>query len=248
MNVYTLEIDVWIYPLIFMVAWLYASVGHGGASGYLALLAIFGSSSVLMKTSSLVLNTIVSCLAFFIFQRQKCFKWRLFLPFAIGSIPAAFWGGSIDLDVQIYRSLLGVLIFFTGIRVWLPIRTPSKESRKTNPFISILVGAAIGFVSGLIGIGGGIILSPVMLLFRWGSVKEIAAVSALFIFVNSVSGLSAAWTNLTIDKTTIIFLSIAAVPGGILGSIYGSKYSSPEGLHKILAVVLIIAGLKLVLT
>src|SRR5688572_21576280 len=182
--------DILFYVLLPLVAFLYASVGHGGASGYLALMAIFAFVPDFMRPAALLLNVAVSLIAFIQYYRQGHFDWRLFWPFAIASIPAAFLGGLIDVEEDVYKKVLGVLLILSVIRL-LDFRIrPQKEKAYPPVVVALGIGAAIGFLSGLIGIGGGIILSPIILLLHWADMKKTAAVSALFIFVNSIAGLA----------------------------------------------------------
>src|SRR5574339_1065357 len=171
--------------LLFLVAFLYSSVGHGGASGYLALMAIFSITPDVMKPTALLLNLFVSLTSFIQFYRGKHFNWKIFLPFAIASVPMAYAGGLITVDDNIYKKILGILLIIPIIRFLFFANIKVEEIKKSNFVLSLLIGASIGFLSGLIGIGGGIILSPILLLLKWSDLKQTAAISALFIFVNS---------------------------------------------------------------
>ncbi len=236
------------YILLFIVAFLYSSVGHGGASGYLALMAIYAVSPDVMKPTALMLNLFVSLTSFIQFYRGKHFKWPIFLPLALASIPFAFLGGLISIEADFYKKILGLLLmipvirflFFTNIRV--------EEIRQNNIYLSIFIGAAIGFLSGLIGIGGGIILSPILLLLRWTDQKQTAAISALFIFVNSLSGLAGYMTKgIEFSQDMFTYVSIAFA-GGLMGSYFGSLKFNQNILKNTLAIVLLVAGIKLLLT
>ena len=191
-----METIIIFYLLLFLVAFLYSSVGHGGASGYLALMAIFNFSPDVMKPTALLLNLFVSLTSFLQFYRGKHFNWKIFLPFAITSVPMAFVGGLITVDADIYKKILGILLLVPIIRFLFFANIRTEELKRSNLALSLLIGAAIGFLSGLIGIGGGIILSPVLLLLKWSDMKQTAAISALFIFVNSVSGLAGQLTKI----------------------------------------------------
>ena len=229
--------------LLAIMAFLYASVGHGGASGYLAVMALFAIAPPVMKQTALLLNLGVSLMSFIAFYRQGYFKWTLFWPFALGSIPAAFLGARIPLTDSTYKQILGACLFLAVIRMVVSLK---EGSRKSLPaVIGIFTGAAIGLLSGMIGIGGGIILSPLLLLFRWASLKEAAAVSALFIFVNSVSGLAGLKTWIPIDQSQMIYWLAASLVGGFLGARWGAAIASNVKVKWILALVLIIASLKL---
>jgi uncharacterized membrane protein YfcA len=229
--------------LLAIMAFLYASVGHGGASGYLAIMAIFAIAPPVMKQTALLLNLGVSLMSFIAFYRQGYFKWNLFWPFALGSIPAAFLGARIPLTDSTYKQILGACLFLAVIRMVVTLN--ESEPRKLNLGMGVLAGGAIGVLSGMIGIGGGIILSPLLLLFRWASLKEAAAVSALFIFVNSVSGLAGLKTWIPMDQSQMMYWLAASLLGGFLGARWGASIASNVKVKWILALVLIIASLKL---
>lgn len=236
------------FILLFVVALLYASVGHGGASGYLALMAIYGFAPEVMKPTALILNLFVSLTSFILFYRGGHFKWKLFLPFALASIPFSFLGGTIALDAHIYKKVLGVLLLFPVLRFFIYPNTADKDLKDSNWPISLLVGAIIGFLSGLIGIGGGILLSPVLLLLSWTNQKQTAAISALFIFVNSVAGLAGQWSHgIKLEPAMLSFVAIAFI-GGMAGAWLGSLKFNQQILKYTLAVVLLLASVKLILT
>lgn len=239
--------ETWLWTGIFIVAFLYASVGHGGASGYLALMALFGISPAFIKPSALVLNLFVSGIAFCQFYRKGYFRWNLFLPFAISSIPMAYLGASVDVDPVWYKRILAVCLVLATLRI-LGLFGDMQSGRKDMPFLSgFVLGGILGFISGMIGIGGGIILSPVILLFRWGDVKETASVSSLFIFVNSLSGLlGQVHTGLNFTAS-MSWYAAAAVIGGTLGAYAGSSMLNNITVRNSLAVILISASVKLIL-
>jgi uncharacterized membrane protein YfcA len=229
--------------LLAIMAFLYASVGHGGASGYLAMMALFAITPPLMKQTALLLNLGVSLMSFIAFYRQGYFKWTLFWPFALGSIPAAFLGARIPLTDSTYKQILGACLFLAVIRMVISLKEGTRRS--LPDVIGIFTGAAIGLLSGMIGIGGGIILSPLLLLLRWASLKEAAAVSALFIFVNSVSGLAGLKTWIPLDQSQMVYWLAASLVGGFLGARWGAGIASNTKVKWILALVLVIASLKL---
>lgn len=236
------------YILLFFVAFLYSSVGHGGASGYLALMAIYAISPEVMKPTALMLNLFVSLTSFIQFYRGKHFKWNIFLPLALASIPMAFAGGLITMDADFYKKILGLLLFIPIVRFLFYKNIPADEIRKNTIWLSILLGSGIGFLSGLIGIGGGIILSPVLLLLKWADQKQTAAISALFIFVNSFSGLAGhMYKGLNLSPDMISFVAIAFT-GGLCGSYFGSLKFNQNILKNTLAIVLLVAGIKLIFT
>ena len=172
--------------LLPIVAFLYASVGHGGASGYIAVMSLFALPISVMKPTALVLNILVSGISFYFYFREKKFDFKLFYPFAITSIPCSFFGGLLTVETHYYKIILASVLVIAVLRL---VGVFGKEKPVLKPInipLALLIGAVIGFLSGLIGIGGGIVLSPVILLLGWANMKQTAAVSALFIFVNSI--------------------------------------------------------------
>ena len=240
--------EIFFFILLPAVAFLYASVGHGGASGYLALMALFSFAPEVMRPTALVLNVFVSLISFIQYYRNGYFEWRLFWPFALASVPAAFLGGLIVMDGEIYKRILGLLLLFSVVRLIGFGKQEMKDVRHPQFLLAIGIGGVIGFLSGLIGIGGGIILSPVILLLHWGDMKHTAAVSALFIFVNSLAGLAGLMTN-GFEMTSPMMLMIGlAVSGGLLGAWLGAGKMEQRQLKWILALVLTIASVKLMMT
>ena len=243
-----METIILFYILLFLVAFLYSSVGHGGASGYLALMAIFSFAPDVMKPTALLLNLFVSLTSFIQFYRGKHFNWKIFLPFAVTSIPMAYVGGLIIVDDNIYKKVLGILLIIPIVRFLFFANIKGEEIKKSNFLLSLIIGAAIGFLSGLIGIGGGIILSPILLLLRWTDMKQTAAISALFIFVNSLSGLAGQLQKgINFSADMYAYVAIAFV-GGICGAYFGSLKLNQIFLKYLLAIVLIIASYKLLFT
>jgi uncharacterized membrane protein YfcA len=233
--------------LLPLVAFLYASVGHGGASGYLGLMALFSFPIVLMKPTALLLNLFVAAVSFFQFKRFGFFKWRLFYLFAISSIPAAFIGGYVDIDGSLYKKILAVVLLLAILKLMGVFGKESKEIKQLKLWQGLIIGGLIGLVSGMIGIGGGIILSPIILLMKWGDMKTTAAVSALFIWVNSAAAMLGLLLQGTRIEPQAIGLVILALLGGLLGAYFGSKYVNNKTLRTMLAAVLLMACVKLIL-
>lgn len=241
--------NIWLFlSLLPIVAFLYASVGHGGASGYLALMALFSFAPETMKPTALLLNLFVAGIAFYHYYRAGHFNKKLFLSFALASIPLAFIGGMIEIDASIYKKILAVLLLFAILKMLNVIGKERNQIKDIKIWQGLIIGGLIGFFSGLIGIGGGIILTPVILLLHWGKMKEAAAVSALFIWVNSGAGLIGQFTSgATLSSQSFVLIALALI-GGWFGSYYGSKKLNNSALRYLLAFVLIIASVKLFFT
>ncbi|HVS83027.1 MAG TPA: sulfite exporter TauE/SafE family protein [Pyrinomonadaceae bacterium] len=233
--------------LIFVVALLYSTVGHAGASGYLAAMALFGMAPIVMKPTALTLNIIVALIGAVRFYRAGFFSWRTFWPFAVASIPASFIGGSLTLPDSIYKSIVGVVLLYSAVRLFFSARvaTEDEEATLVPIWIALCLGAAIGLLSGLTGVGGGIFLSPVLLLMRWTTTKETSGVSAAFILVNSVAGLLGHVSAVSFVANDITFWAPAALIGGWIGTELGTRVLPIAGIRRWLSVVLVLAGLKL---
>lgn len=240
--------EIAFYIILPLVAFMYAAVGHGGASGYLALMAIFGVSALVMKPTALVLNLFVAGVSFYHFYKRGYFKWRLFYPFVITSVPAAFLGGYFSVDSELYKKILGVLLLIAVLRMAGVGGGLRKDQKELNFVLAMAIGLSIGFFSGLIGIGGGIILSPIILLLGWANVKETAAISALFIWINSLSGFVGLYLSGITLQSNLFLLVVLAVVGGLLGAYYGSFVLKNKSLSRLLSMVLLLASIKLLLT
>ncbi len=232
---------------ILVVAFLYSSVGHAGASGYIAVMTLFHLAPAEIKPTALVLNILVASIGTWHFWRAGYFSWSLFWPFAVLAIPMAFVGGYLNLPTHVFKVLIGVVLLFSAARFfWSP--ADDSVAREPSRPAAISIGAGLGLLSGLTGTGGGIFLTPLLLFMRWAKTKNAAAVSALFILVNSISGLLG---NLSSTKRFPVFaiaLAVAAIAGGTAGSYYGSRRFDHTVIKRLLAVVLLIAGVKLILT
>lgn len=238
--------NMYIFLLILpVISFLYSSVGHGGASGYLALMALFSFAPETMKPTALLLNLFVAGISFFYYYKGGFFNKNLFMSLAISSIPFAFLGGTIEIDASIYKKILAVLLVFAILKMMNVFGKEVHTVQKIKLWQGLLIGGIIGFLSGLIGIGGGIILTPIILLLHWGQMKEAAAVSALFIWVNSASGLIGQLsTGISLSWESFMLVAIALI-GGFFGAYLGSKKLNNQRLRYILAVVLVIACIKL---
>jgi uncharacterized membrane protein YfcA len=236
------------YVILFIVAFLYASVGHGGASGYLALMALYGIAPAEMKPTALLLNLFVSGVSFFQFYRGNYYKKDLFLPLALASIPMAFLGGMIEIEASVYKKCLGLLLLFPIIR-FVFFRNPKQlEMRPYRLIPALFIGGSIGLLSGMIGIGGGIILSPLILLLKWTDQKQTAAISAIFIFVNSLAGLAGQFTQGIQFNSHMLAYVLVAFTGGCFGAYFGALKFNQRVLKQVLAGVLLVASYKLLFT
>ncbi|MFY9317538.1 MAG: sulfite exporter TauE/SafE family protein [Burkholderiales bacterium] len=235
---------------VLVAAFLYASVGHGGASAYIAAMALAGVAPAEMRPAALQLNVLVSALATYKFWRAGHFRWGLFWPFAVASIPAAYVGGAITLPGAAYKILVGLVLLYAGWQLWWSARA-GDELRTQRPFpklSAIVIGAALGVLSGLTGVGGGIFLSPLLLLCGWAGTKQTSAVAAPFILVNSIAGLAAGFAmNPALPPDYVWWLMGAVLAGGYAGAEYGSRRFANPRIRRLLALVLAVAGGKMVL-
>jgi uncharacterized membrane protein YfcA len=234
--------------LLLLTAFLYAAVGHGGASGYLALMALYGFSPDVMKPTALLLNLFVSLTAFIQYYRSGHFRLALFLPLAIASVPMAFLGGTVHVDASLYKKILGLLLLVPIARFLFIGDNAKTELITPHRMTALLIGAGIGLLSGLIGIGGGIILSPALLLLGWTDQKQTAAISAIFIFVNSFSGLAGQLVKgIRFSPDMLTYVAIAFL-GGLAGAYLGARKFNQASIRTLLAIVLIVAAYKLLFT
>jgi uncharacterized membrane protein YfcA len=233
--------------LIFAAAVLYSSVGHAGASGYLAVMALYGFAPEVMKPTALALNILVATLATIQFYRAGCFEWRVFWPFATTSIPFAFLGGTLSLPGNYYKPLVGLLLLLAASRFFVPSTRTPMERRPLTVWIALLAGAGIGLLSGLTGVGGGVFLSPLLLIAGWAEIRQSSGGTAAFILVNSFAGLLGHLSSVSQIPVQAVGWGIAAIFGGWVGTQLGSQYLNSIRLREILGVVLMIAGLKLIL-
>src|SRR5881227_3512090 len=238
---------VLLFLAVGLIAFLYSSVGHAGASGYIATMTLFGLAPTVIRPTALVLNILVASIGAFQFWRAGHFSWKLFWPFALLSIPAAYVGGYLQPSASVLRVLIGVVLLFSAARLVFRRSDPPQAVAPSRP-IAISVGAGLGFLSGLTGTGGGIFLTPLLLFCRWAHIRQAAAVSALFIWVNSIAGLAGYFTAVHSIPSLGVVLGAAAIVGGIFGSHLGSRHFPVRTISLLLAVVLTIAGIKLIFT
>jgi len=235
--------------VLLIVAIVYAAVGHGGASGYLAILLLAGFAPESLRPLVLMMNIVVTV---YLLSRSQWSSWKenSYFPLLIlSSVPLAFFGGSLQLDDSIYRFILGVLLILSTARL-LSTKQDAIETITPNKLPVIYVGVVLGFFAGLTGIGGGVLLSPLLILFKWSNVRQSIPIVAAFILINSFSGL-AGWLFsgrqlLTFEASFVIqTLSIAFV-GAILGSLWSKRYASNQSLRYVLVLVLLVAGGKMI--
>ncbi|ACH39163.1 membrane protein DUF81, putative [Citrifermentans bemidjiense Bem] len=243
----TLPLLTLLLAAVLVVAALYSSVGHGGASGYIATLALFSVAPAAFKPTALVLNLVVAGVATCIFFRAGHFSWRLFWPFAVTSIPCSFIGGYLSLPDHIYKPLVGLVLVASALRLSFHSERKTEPVRHPSMPVAFLAGALLGLLSGLTGVGGGIFLSPLLLLLNWGKVREVSAVAALFILVNSAAGLLGHLSSLQQIPSFVPPLAFAALSGGVIGSYLGSARLPVAGIVKALSLVLMVAGFKMLL-
>lgn len=224
---------------------LYASVGHAGASAYLALMALFGLPAAVMRPTALVLNIIVAALGSTRYMRAGLFRWRTLWPFMIGAIPMAFVGGAIDLPGDWYKRLVGIVLLLSAVRLLWPREIRALREAHDPPLWKALpIGAGIGLLAGLTGTGGGIFLSPLLLFLGWSLAKPTLGVAALFILVNSLAGLAGNWASVATLPPALPLFAGAVLVGGLVGTTLGIRLRAPWIL-KALGLVLIVAGTKL---
>ena len=243
----TPEMIPFLAVCIFIVAIMYASVGHGGASGYLAVMALFSLHPEALKPTALLLNIVVAGVGTYLYCSAGQFSWRVFWPFMITSIPMSFLGGTFSLSPELYRPLLGMVLLFAAWRLFARRKHDDYEAKSPTIRLSMLVGGVLGFASGLIGVGGGIFLSPLMILLRWAKVREVSGVAALFILVNSLSGLLGHMSSLHHVPEYAPLLAGVALLGGSIGALCGSRHLPVATILKAMSLMLVMAGGKMFL-
>ncbi|MEK6743808.1 MAG: sulfite exporter TauE/SafE family protein [Nitrospirota bacterium] len=233
----------------FSIALLYSTVGHAGASGYLATMALLSFTPEVMKPTALALNIIVALVTTVRFAMAGHFFWRLFWPFACAAAPMAYIGGGMSMDAALYKILVGIALVFAALHLMLRINAATDDTEGApHPGIaaSLAVGGGIGFLSGLTGVGGGIFLSPVLISLHWAGFRRTAAVAAAFILLNSITGLAGYLQTGGVFPDHIAFWSVAVLSGGFIGSTLGATRFNSPALRVLLGVMLVMAGVKMV--
>jgi uncharacterized membrane protein YfcA len=237
-----------IIILFFMISILYSSVGFGGGSSYLAILAFTGIAFSQIRATALLCNIVVVIGNVYLFYRQKELHWKKIIPIVLFSVPFAFLGGYLKISQQLFFILLGFTLLFAAISMWLSkkIITSDVKISKSKPLKNSFYGSFIGFISGMVGIGGGIFLSPILHLTHWDTPKRIAATASFFILVNSVSGLLGQYSNpnFYIDWNLTSILLITVLIGGQIGSRMSNRYFTPIQLKKTTAILIAFVSLR----
>jgi hypothetical protein len=229
------------------VAFLYSTVGHAGASGYIAVMSLYGLAATTIRPTALALNILVSLLTTWQFWRAGHFSWRIFWPFALLATPLAFVGGYVSLPTHVFKVLVGIVLLLSALRLLARPSTDEVAHEPSRP-VALSVGGALGLLAGLTGTGGGIFLTPLLLFMKWARTKQAAATSAAFILANSLAGLSGNMSATQTFPAVAIPLAGAAIVGGAAGSYLGAKRFDHTVIKRLLAVVLIVAGVKLMFT
>ena len=239
---------LWLIPALFAGALLYASVGHGGASAYIAIMALAGLAPAEIKPIALLLNIVVASIGTYKYVRAGCFDARLLAWFALFSLPMAYWGGTLMLPDAWFKPVVGAVLLFAAWRMLTPQLARVDTDAARAPLIGIAVsGSVMGLLSGLTGVGGGIFLSPLVLLMGWASTRVTSGVAAAFILLNSLAGLAGYLSHASLPEYNLTWWALAVAAGGWLGAEIGSRRLAANWICRLLAVVLAIAGTKLVL-
>lgn len=244
-----LESILILAALIFLAATLYSSVGHGGASGYLAAMAIFSMTPLEMKPVALTLNILVASIGLVKYLKAGRFSWPIFWPFALASIPFAYLGGLILLPSIYYKPIIGLVLIYTAYHFVMNAAKPDYKIKTPFMPVILLFGTVLGFFSGLVGVGGGIFLSPLLILLKWEDVKNVSGIAAAFVLVNSIAGLLGFLSSKTPQLPEgLPIWAIAAVIGGYIGAEYGCKRFGNSTIKNLLSLVLLVAGIKMIAT
>jgi uncharacterized membrane protein YfcA len=240
------ETELLLAACMFLAAALYSSVGHAGASAYIALMALFSVPPPVMRPTALTLNVLVASFASYRYTSAGYFRWRVVWPFLVGAVPFAFLGGAIQLPGAYYRPIVGVVLLFSGARMlWPKAVGAAGELRDPPVWLGVVLGAAIGFLSGLTGTGGGIFLSPLIVFRGWSDLRTTSGIAAVFILCNSVAGLLGNVAVVRSLPAELPLYGTAVVLGAFVGTAFGTRFGL-TWIQRALGLVLIIAGLKLI--
>ncbi|HEX8224147.1 MAG TPA: sulfite exporter TauE/SafE family protein [Allosphingosinicella sp.] len=240
---------LWIALLMALAASLYSTVGHGGASAYLAIMALFAVAPETMRPTALALNLVVAGFAGWRYWRAGQINLRLLAAFLVTAAPAAFIGGGIPVPPDLYRPLVGALLWAAAARMfWQPARLAEREPSPPSLAVTLPAGAGLGLLAGLTGTGGGIFLSPLIILFGWEEARRTSGIAAGFIFVNSLAGLAGNWASVRSLPGELPVLAAAVAAGALLGTWLGAGRLPRPILLRGLGLVLAIAGTKLIFT
>lgn len=243
------EIDFIVALCLLLGAILYSSVGHAGASAYIAIMALFSLPMTVIKPTALVLNILVASFATFRYVKKGFFDLELLLPLVIGALPAAFLGGYIQAPNQFYKLLVGFILMYSAYRMVRVQNQAEFENTHQPPFwLAVCVGAGIGFLAGLTGTGGGIFLSPVILFFGWSQTRNSLGTASIFILINSISGLLGNLSSIHHLPQALPLYLLAVFIGAVIGTAIGTRHASVPTIRKLLGIVLLIAGAKLIWT
>lgn len=234
---------------IFVVAVLYSSVGHAGASGYLAVMALMNVAPATMRPTALVLNLLVGTVATIRFARARHFSLPTLWPFAVTSIPMAYIGGAVELPVRGFRGLVGMVLVVAAVQLFrdrVAAQRPEDAGYGPPLVLGLACGAGIGLLAGLTGTGGGIFLSPLLLLTGWAGTRQTGGVTAAFVVVNSAAGLAGNLASVQALPQEVVLWAPAAFIGGLVGSELGARRVTTRTFRRLLGVVLAVAGLKLI--
>ena len=246
-----MNILFYLIPVFFIISVIYSTIGWGGASSYVAILALLGLNHLLIPKVSLICNIVVVTGGMYFFYKEGHLSFQRAIPFTLGSVPLAFAGGAIQIERDVFLSILSVLLLIVGVRMLIPTKVSEVQNKQYSSRIvwgmSIFIGMILGFVSGLTGLGGGVFLAPILYVMEWGTAKEIAGISSFFIFSNSIAGLIGQFTKgYEIDDFKMIIpLAITVFIGGQIGSRLGSKYFSDVWVKRITAVILIVVSVRI---
>jgi len=235
--------------LFFLVAALYASVGFGGGSSYLAILTLTGIAFTQIRSTALLCNIMVVTGNVFLFQQQKLYTWRKVVPLVLFSVPFAFIGGYVKISQPFFFILLGFTLLFAALTMWISkkIIASEKDTRTFSLTKNVSYGSVIGFISGMVGIGGGIFLAPLLHVTHWDRPKKIAATASFFILVNSISGFIGQYANpnFEIDWTLTSILLLTVFIGGHIGSRLSNKFFTAVQLKKTTAILIAFVSVRI---